>query len=247
MVADLSSTATAPFPRPVSARAAAARVEAQHDAGLVRRFIAGDETAFNEIVQRYRHKLFAVALGLLRNRADAEEIAQDALIRAHRGLARFRGDSSLSAWLYRITLNLSRNRYWYHFRRRRHATISLDCPVSDRSQATFADLVAAEDAGPSRQAASREFSEIIASCMSRLGAPAREILLLRNSQNRSYAEIARETGINIGTVKSRVARARASLRVLLAETCPEFGQNARLLSWFDPVGSAAGQLEAICA
>jgi RNA polymerase sigma-70 factor (ECF subfamily) len=229
-----------------SDRAAASRREALYDATLVARFNAGDEAAFSEIVARYRQKLFAVAHGLLRNRADAEEIAQDAFIRAHRGLARFRGDSSLSAWLHCITLNLSRNRYWYFFRRRRHATLSLDCAFSDRNQATFADLVATDAAGPAREAAAREFTELVNQCMARLGARPREILTLRNTLNRSYAEIARELGISVGTVKSRVARARASLRGLLAKACPEFGPNARPMAWFDPVRPAGG-VEVICA
>jgi RNA polymerase sigma-70 factor, ECF subfamily len=227
-------------------RAATLRQEALHDAGLVRRFNAGDETAFVEIVERYRHKLFGVALGLLRNRADAEEIAQDAFIRAHRGLARFRGDSSLSAWLHCITLNLSRNRYWYFFRRRRHATFSLDCTFSDHNQATFSDLVATDAAGPAREAVAREFSELVTVCMDRLGARPREILTLRNSLNRSYGEIARELGISVGTVKSRIARARASLRALLAKACPEFGPGAPPVAWFDPVRPSGG-VETICA
>src|SRR5690606_6066136 len=84
-----------------SARAANSQQEAAYDAELVRRFNAGDESAFVEIMTRYREKIFSVALALLRNRADAEEIAQDTFIRAHRGLARFRGDSSLATWLHR--------------------------------------------------------------------------------------------------------------------------------------------------
>ena len=82
--------------------------------------------------------------------------------------------------------------------------------------------------------------------MARLGARPREILTLRNTLNRSYAEIARELGISVGTVKSRVARARASLRGLLAKACPEFGPNARPMAWFDPVRPAGG-VEVICA
>jgi len=70
-----------------------------------------DEDAFGEIVTRHRQKMFSIALSHLGNHADAEEIAQDTFIRAYRGLASFRGDSSLATWLYRIAFNLSRNRY----------------------------------------------------------------------------------------------------------------------------------------
>ena len=249
MVAQNSSSVSAPSTRPAAdraARSAISRQEALLVAALVRRFNAGDEAAFVEIVTRYRDKMFHVALGLLRNRADAEEIAQDAFIRAHRSLVRFRGDSSLSAWLHCITLNLSRNRYWYFFRRRRHATISLDCTFGEHSQATFSDLVATDDAGPAREAVAKEFGELVTLCMARLGARPREILILRNSLNRSYGEIARELGISVGTVKSRIARARASLRVLLTKACPEFGPATQPVAWFDPVRPAGG-VEVICA
>ena len=103
-------------------RAAASRQEALYDAELVRRFRDGDESAFVEIMTRYRRKILSIALALIRNRADAEEIAQDTFVRAHRGLAGFRGDSSLATWLFRIAVNLSRNRYRYFCRRR--STIS---------------------------------------------------------------------------------------------------------------------------
>jgi RNA polymerase sigma-70 factor (ECF subfamily) len=227
-------------------RAALSRQEAIHDTGLVQRFNAGDDSAFIEIASRYRDRMFVVAFGLLKNRADAEEIAQDTLIRAHRGLARFRGDSSLATWLHRIALNLARNRYWYFFRRQRHATVSLDRAFSDENQATFADLVASDEAGPARTAATHEFTELIGVCMQRLGSPQREILTLRNALNRSYAEIAVELSINVGTVKSRIARARENLRTLLAEACPEFGLEAQPTAWFDAVRPAGG-VEVICA
>jgi RNA polymerase sigma-70 factor (ECF subfamily) len=222
------------------ARVLLSRQAAAHDAELVRRFNGGDEAAFVEIMTRHRDRMFAVAFAMLKNRTDAEEIAQDTFIRAHRGLAKFRGDASLATWLHRIALNLARNRYWYFFRRRRHAMLSLDCSFSDDNHATFADLVATEAAGPVREAAAGEFTELVAACMARLGAAPREILTLRNSLDRSYGEIATELGISVGTVKSRIARARENLRDLLAEACPEFGPKAQPLAWFDPIRPAGG-------
>ena len=166
---------------PAAERAALSRREALHDAGLVRRFNDGDEAAFVEIVTRYRAKMLVIALGLLHNRADAEEIAQDTFIRAHRGLAKFRGDASLAAWLYRITLNLARNRYWYFFRRRRHATLSLDCQLGSENESTFAELIAADAPNPAQENTRSEFSELIAACMEKLDASHREILTLRQT------------------------------------------------------------------
>ena len=227
-------------PSPRAARAAASAVEAAHDAELVRRFRAGDESAFIEIMTRYRERIFAIVVALLRNHADAEEIAQDTFIRAHRGLVNFRGESSLATWLHRIAVNLARNRYWYFFRRRRHATLSLDGAFGEGSTTTFADVVATEAPGPVREIAVAEFAGLVAACMLRLGTRAREILTLRNTLNRSYAEISLELGISVGTVKSRIARARERLRELLAESCPEFGPGAEPECWFDPVRADGG-------
>jgi RNA polymerase sigma-70 factor (ECF subfamily) len=218
----------------------AAASEAEVDATLVRRFKSGDDTAFVEIMRRYREKVFFIALRMLRNRADAEEIAQDTFVRAHRALADFRGDSSLATWLHRIALNLSHNRYWYFFRRRRQDTLSLDVPLSDDSAATFSDLFAATAPSPDRAAVTGEFSELVAECLEKLDAPHREILTLRTVLNRSYDEIAATLGISVGTVKSRIARARGHLRRLLAAECPEFSAEAEPSDWFEPQRGAFG-------
>ncbi|OHE79431.1 MAG: RNA polymerase subunit sigma-24 [Verrucomicrobia bacterium RIFCSPLOWO2_12_FULL_64_8] len=196
--------------------------EAEIDADLTRRFNAGDESAFNEIVSRYHGKIYGLTLSLLHNAADAEEITQDTFIRAYRGLGRFRGDSSLATWLHRIAVNLARNRYWYFFRRYRHAWVSLDRPVSDDTGMALGDLVPAGGHDPSQETAVDEFTRLIAACMERLDQRHREILALRNVQNLPYEEIARLLDINVGTVKSRIARARENLRALLAEICPDF-------------------------
>jgi RNA polymerase sigma-70 factor (ECF subfamily) len=218
-------------------RAALSEREAIRDAELVRRFTSGDEDAFVEIMSRYREKIFSIALRHLRNHADAEEITQDTFIRAHRALATFRGDSSLATWLHRIAFNLSRNRHKYYFCRRRQATLSLDCAFSDENKATFSDLIAADDPSPAREATAGEFTELVSECMLKLGAPQRQILTLRNGLNQSYGEIARALGISIGTVKSRIGRARESLRALLAQAYPELAPDASPFDWFESIRS----------
>jgi RNA polymerase sigma-70 factor (ECF subfamily) len=212
----------------------------------VHRFNAGDEVAFVEIITRYRSKMFAIALCHLRNHADAEEITQDTFIRAHRGLARFRFESSLATWLHRIAFNLSRNRYKYYYCRRRHAMLSLDCAFSEDNQATFSDLIASEAPSPDREAAACEFSELVSRCMAKLGTRQREILTLRNGLNQSYGEIAEELRISIGTVKSRIGRARERLRELLSEAYPELPVDASPFDWFEPIRSV-GRVEIACA
>ncbi|MDR2674083.1 MAG: sigma-70 family RNA polymerase sigma factor [Opitutaceae bacterium] len=208
--------------RPEAASTDSAR-EAAYDAGLVERFRSGHEQAFVEIMERYRGRIFGLARHLLRNTSDAEEITQDTFIRAHRGLAKFRGDSSLATWLYRIALNLSRNRYWYFFRRRRQDSISLELSLGHDSSATFSDLVAAESRNPLQETVTREFADLVARCMEKLDPVHREILTMRNILNLPYEEIAAAIGINVGTVKSRIARARENLRRLMVAEAPEFG------------------------
>jgi RNA polymerase sigma-70 factor (ECF subfamily) len=206
-----------------------------HDTELVRRFNAGDEDAFVEIVTRHREKMFSVAFGHLRNHADAEEITQDIFIHAYRGLARFRGDSSLSTWLHCIAFNLSRNRYGYYFRRHRRETCSFDCTLSDDNNATFADLIASDVADPARAAANHEFLEHVTVCLGKLNAHQREILTLRNLLDHSYEEIAATLGISLGTVKSRLARAREALRGLLDQTYAECEPStSSSFLWFEP-------------
>lgn len=221
--------------------------DAALDDTLVARFRQGDESAFVAIMERYRGKIFTVTLGLLRNRADAEEITQDTFVRAYRALANFRGDSSLATWLYRIAVNLARNRYWYFFRRRRQDSLSLDRPLGEDSAATFSDLVADAGQDPAQETAVGEFSQLVERCMAQLDARHREILTLRNVLNRSYEDIAATLGINVGTVKSRIARARETLRTLIAEACPEFSPDASPSEWFLRGRSAYGQPAIACA
>ncbi len=243
MVAQISPALSAPSTRPAAVRAARiaeSRRDALVDAALVRRFNAGDQAAFVEIVTRHRRKVFALALRHLHSHADAEEIAQDTFIRAYRNLARFRGDCSLASWLHRIAFNLSCNRYWQFFRRHHHDTRALDSALDDGSRATFADVVASDLPDPARAETNREFFAHVTVCMAKLSVPQREILTLRSLLDRSYEEIAETLGLHPGTVKSRLARARRSLRGLLAQTYADFAPGASpSFPWLEPSRSSA--------
>jgi RNA polymerase sigma-70 factor (ECF subfamily) len=195
----------------------------------VKRFNAGDQEAFVEIYERHKNKIFVVTFGLLRDRSDAEEITQEVFIRAHRGLSAFRGESSLSTWLYRIAKNLCKNRYWYKFRRRSHLTSSLDAPMGPDSVASFADMISTNERTPGDDAVADEFSRCVDECMSRISRRSREILTLRCIKNTSYEEIAEILCLEIGTVKSRIARARDELRKTLLEAMRATSSNNRLI------------------
>lgn len=215
MACAINSTATAEVERSQKSRA-----EAEYDNDLVMRFNDGDEWAFTEIVGRHKMRLFSIAFSKVWNHGDAEEIVQDTFIRAHRGLATFRRECSLATWLHHVTLNLARNRYWYFHRRFRHATVSIDCSASEDDSSTILDSVACHSPCPLRETVTREFTDLIALCMQKLAEPQRTILAMTHTLG--YGEIALQLGINVGTVKSRVARARDRLRDLLFKAYPEF-------------------------
>jgi RNA polymerase sigma-70 factor (ECF subfamily) len=191
--------------------------EVAFDQTLVARFKQGDEAAFNEMVSRYWDRIYSMVHHLLRNQQDAEEVTQDAFIRAHRGLVNFRGDSAFSTWLYQIATNLARNRYWYWWRRKRDRSVSFDAPISADNETTLAELIPADVESPEDATVTQELLDNIATGMERLGTKHREILILRNVKNLSYEEIAAILGISVGTVKSRIARARESLRAKLGD------------------------------
>lgn len=206
----------------------------RRDAAYIQRFLAGDESAFNEIMRLHRGKLYAIVVEVVRNPSDAEELVQDTFVRAHRGLARFRGDSSLATWLYHIAVNLARNRYWYFRRRHRHNARSLDAIVGAEGSSTFAELIADGAADPSQLACQGEFATTVGACMRRLSPCQREILALRCVLDLSYEDIGSRLGIRAGTVKSRIARARHNLRILVAETYPGAPpEGTDLRHWFE--------------
>lgn len=182
------------------------------DRMLVDRFKGGDEAAFNEMVGRYWDRIYGMVHQLLRNQQDAEEVTQDAFIRAHRGLANFRGEAAFSTWLYQIATNLARNRYWYWWRRKRDKTVSFDQPVGEDNDTPLSEVFATEMDTPGDITVTQELVDHIAFGMEKISPKHREVLILRNVKNMAYEEIAEVLGISVGTVKSRIARARESLR-----------------------------------
>lgn len=184
---------------------------------LIERIRAGDMAAYNVMVIRHYDRIFSRVLQLLNNKQDAEEVTQDAFIRAHRGLENFRGDASFSTWLYQIATNLAHNRYWYWFRRKRDQSISLDQPQCEDGSLTLDNVMPCADENPAEAVVTQEFVDRVSACMQYLNDKHKEVLILRNVKNLTYDEIAQQLDISVGTVKSRIARARESLRGLLGE------------------------------
>lgn len=182
----------------------------------VERARQGDSAAYASLVLRYQGRIFAKVFSQLRNRQDAEEITQDTFIRAHRVIAQFRGTASFSTWIHQIATNLAHNRYWYWWRRKRDQSFSLDADIGEGGS-TLHDILPDGAEGPGSEAVHNEFVARVAECMAKLKPEHARILTLRNVENRSYEEIAEELGLSIGTVKSRINRAREALRQLMGE------------------------------
>jgi len=190
----------------------ATTVEAADIQRILQQVKDGDHNAYQQIVDIYWDKIYNRVFGMLKTREDAEEITQDAFIKAHRGLANFRGDASFSTWLFQIANNLATNRYWYWIRRKRDLSISLEQNIADDGNMTLADTLAADVDDPAAITVIQELQSRIDVCLPELNKKHREILELRIKRHFSYEKIAQKLGISVGTVKSRIARARESLR-----------------------------------
>jgi RNA polymerase sigma-70 factor (ECF subfamily) len=182
------------------------------EAGDAPRFLdrlrAGDAPAFEELVMTYQHRVFGVALRMLGNRAEAEEVAQEAFVRAHRALGDFRGDAKLSTWLYAITSRLCLNRLASGERRMKR-------------QGEDA-LLRLSDAGPRPDAAleRRELETALGRAIAELPEDRRILVVLRDLEGLPYEEIAHVLELELGTVRSRLHRARAELKEKLERFLP---------------------------
>ena len=177
-------------------------VQPTTDAALVEAALRGDRDAFGDLVERYQDRLFNTLVRLTGSREDAADTAQDAFVQAYLKLDSFHGASQFYTWLYRIAMNQALSR-----RRRRRPTASIDA-------AKEAAGVEPVDAGESPEGSmlSRERAEQVQSVLDRLGDQHRKILVLREMEGCSYETIAEILELPVGTVRSRLFRARLQLR-----------------------------------
>ena len=179
---------------------------------LVHKAAGGNTEAFGELVRAYQHRLFSTVVHIVRCRAEAEDIVQDAMVQAFVKLSTFRGGSSFYTWLYRITVNLALSRG-----RRHRARQSLE-----QAQDVMLDEPADPQGSPSDLLMRQERASEIKRALASLSDEQRSILLLRGVEGFDYETIGRILNLNPGTVRSRLHRARAELRAKLAEpaSCP---------------------------
>ena len=175
---------------------------------LVRAAQRGDDSAFEELVRTYEKRVYHLALRMCGNVDDAYEVAQEAFLSAWKGMRFFRGDSSFSTWLYRLTSNAA-----IDFLRRQRRQGGSD-GVSLDDEDTFLE-VADPAPSPHQQAERLELRDALARGLGALSPEPRQVLLLRELQGLTYEEIAAALELDLGTVKSRIARAREKLRKYL--------------------------------
>jgi len=185
---------------------------------IIQKVIDGDKNAFEDLVLANQKNVYNLALKMTRNEEDALDISQEAFIKAYRQIKNFRGDSRFSVWLYRLTYNLCLD-----FIRKRPKTNIVSLNFKDEnSDITPYEIPDLRDL-PEDSAIRKELRKSIATGINELAPDHREVLVMREITDMSYEEMAKSLGVNIGTVKSRLARARLKLVENLKEkgTFPE--------------------------
>jgi RNA polymerase sigma-70 factor (ECF subfamily) len=180
------------------------------EAAVIERCIAGDETACADLVATHQRMVYTLAFHLLGDRDEALDLSQEVFLRVFRTLSSFRGQSALRTWIYRIVVNQARNRQRWWQRRHRSAQVSLDAHLNQ-----VGELESKVDLPPDRLLASKETADRIWTALDRLPFDQRTALVLREIDGLRYEEIAFSLGVAVGTVKSRLTRARQALRAEL--------------------------------
>jgi RNA polymerase sigma-70 factor, ECF subfamily len=182
--------------------------QAETDEQLVRKSQEDDERAFGELVSRYESKVYSLALKMLRNPEDAEDVLQDTFLRAYRGIKSFKGNSTFSTWIYRITANSALMR----LRKRQLPTVSIDDADEREAPINIADWAP----GPVEQVLNQETQAAMTEAIDALPPEFRQVFVLRDIEELSNAEVAEVLDISVAAVKSRLHRARLKVRNRLA-------------------------------
>ena len=182
------------------------------DRELVARAGAGDQEAFEQLVRDNQNRVYSLAVRLVGDREEAADLAQEAFLKAWQGLSSFQGESSFSTWIYRLTTNVCID-YLRRKKRRQEVEPAVSLDDEDSGWAEPADV--GQD--PQRKLEEAERSRALSRGLERLPEHQRQVLVMRELSGLSYQEIGAATGLDLGTVKSRIARARLALRKILLE------------------------------
>lgn len=185
----------------------------ESDLVLVKRVQRGDKTAFDLLVRKYQHKVVKLVLRYVRNPAEAEDIAQEAFIKAYRALPQFRGDSAFYTWMYRIAINTAKN----SLASRDRSPIAYDLDLTDSEESHRVQTKLQDPDTPEGMALTEEIRGIVNSAIEGLPEELKTAIVLRELDGLSYEEIAAAMECPVGTVRSRIFRAREAIDKRLRE------------------------------
>ena len=185
----------------------------ESDLVLVKRVQRGDKTAFDLLVRKYQHKVVKLVLRYVRNPAEAEDIAQEAFIKAYRAIPQFRGDSAFYTWMYRIAINTAKN----SLASRDRSPIAYDLDLTDPEGSHSVQTKLQDPDTPEGMALTEEIRGIVNSAIEGLPEELKTAIVLRELDGLSYEEIAAAMECPVGTVRSRIFRAREAIDKRLRE------------------------------
>lgn len=205
-------------PKELDRQAEERRAADIRDRRLVRRLRAGDQRAFEELVRLYQHRIFGLMLRMIGNRQEAEDLAQEVFITLHRAIGQYRGEGRFYTWLYRIATNTCKNRIKYLRGRNFHRSVPVEETPEAHDPGDGGPVVPlqARIAGPEAMAEGARLQAAIQRELAELDPEHRLLIILRDIQGLSYQEILNVTGLQEGTLKSRLHRARVALKERLA-------------------------------
>jgi RNA polymerase sigma-70 factor (ECF subfamily) len=186
------------------------------EADFIERLRSGEPEAFDNLTTRFSADIYAVLYRITESAEDAADLTQETFLSALRSIRSFRGDSELKTWLTRIAINHSRNRFRWWKRRRRDATVSLDAQIGD-TNSSIGDLIVGDGESAEEAVLRQERETALRKALAEMREHYREAIVLCDIEGYSYEEIAAALEINLGTVKSRIARGREELRKRLID------------------------------
>jgi len=186
------------------------------EADFIERLRSGEPEAFDNLTTRFSADIYAVLYRITESAEDAADLTQETFLSALRSIRSFRGDSELKTWLTRIAINHSRNRFRWWKRRRRDATVSLDAQIGD-TDSSIGDLIVGDGESAEEAVLRQEREAALRKALAEMREHYREAIVLCDIEGYSYEEIAAALEINLGTVKSRIARGREELRKRLID------------------------------